>query len=103
MLPGLWLRRFHGSSNCYCKDNVPSSPRTPIPAGGGCPDYALILPKLPPWVFIESCIINVLFQAQRKRTVLDEGAQQIFVVLQGARGVACQIRELINFVNGAIG
>ena len=52
---------------------------------------------------IESCIINVLFQAQRKRTVLDEGAQQIFVVLQGARGVACQIRELINFVNGAIG
>jgi hypothetical protein len=34
MLPGLRLRRFHGSSNCYCKDNVPSSPRNPIPGVG---------------------------------------------------------------------
>ena len=30
---------------------------------------------------IDTCISNVLFQAQREGTVLDEGAQQIFVVL----------------------
>jgi hypothetical protein len=30
---------------------------------------------------IDTCINNVLIQAQRERTVVDEGAQQIFVVL----------------------
>ena len=31
--------------------------------------------------FIDTCINNVLIQAHRERTVVDEGAQQIFVVL----------------------
>jgi len=33
------------------------------------------------WGFIDSCINNVLFKAQGKRTIAEEGAQQLFLAL----------------------
>jgi len=52
---------------------------------------------------IEICISKVLSQAQKKRAVAEERAEQSLVRLQGARMPMSHSREVFNFESGPIG
>ena len=52
---------------------------------------------------IDSCITNVLSEAQRKVRMTQEGAQQIGLVLHGAGGTACPMSETRQVERRGIG
>ena len=53
--------------------------------------------------FIDACTSNVLLEAQRERAVLDEGAQQLLVELQGTGASAGGVGEWFDIINSAVG
>jgi hypothetical protein len=54
-------------------------------------------------LIIDACISNVLSEAQKKRTMVNEGTQQLFLALQGAAAAAGNGGQFGDFMDGAIG
>ena len=106
MQPGRAARRDYeykrcGTANVFCgiepKAGRHFTKLTPTRCSAQFADYLLDIAA------INSCISNVLCQAQKKRAMSNKGTQQFFPPLEGTVTAAGDDRQLGDFMDGAIG